>query len=211
MHITFTFQIGFVSFVFFPSILSLLLLILRGSALQEPKIKNKKPTTNKQHYHPQIPTYMIPPNILPSLARIWGLAFFFNVNWPPVTVSPYTGSWLVNEATFPAVTLSQQLLCIDALEDREEQIQVRGRDGYQGHTRAIFSSDIWSRYSASYKCKMAEDNKDGCSITLTIWKVRKTGIWRQCLKKENKKITRKRSKKDDDICISLVRKWKISK
>lgn len=76
----------------------------------------------------------------------------------------------------PLSFIPYQFSCTDSLEDREEQRQVGGSDGYRGHSKAIFSLDMWSHCSLSHNSKIAEDNMDGFSITPMSWKVRKMNL-----------------------------------
>lgn len=156
----------------------------------------------------QITTCMIPPITMPNLTRICGLPgqvfdgffffFFLNATWPWVTRRAYTGSWLAKALSLLSL-LPQQLLWTDPLVDRKEKTQVKGRDWYHDHSKAIFSLYMWSRYLLSSNCKMAEDNRNGFSTTPMIWKKRNFRDFKR------KSITRQRSKKkDDNICIQKV-------
>lgn len=151
MHVTFTFQLGFVSFVCFPLFFSLSLLLLTEPAVEEPE---KNPALSPVWF------LQIHCQVLPGSGGLCGwffdgfFFFFLNGTWPPVTRRAYTGSWLVKALSLLSL-FPQQLLCTDSLEDREEQMQVRRRDGHQGHSRDVFSLDTWSHYSPSPNCKMA--------------------------------------------------------
>lgn len=73
-------------------------------------------------------------------------------------------------------------------------------------TQKLFSPWIYGHTTHSRATgRMIEDNKDGFSITPMIWKVRRTGIWRERIYRKKKKYHKpEEQKKDDNVWIEQV-------
>lgn len=107
---TFTFQLGFVSFVCFPRLS--LLLRPRRSATEEPETKIPAPTSIDNYLH-NFYYYTVKScqNLGACLIGFLLASFFFflNATWPLVTKRACTGSWIVKTPSLLPL-FAQQLL-----------------------------------------------------------------------------------------------------